>query len=307
MSRVVVVKYSGNPENRFLVRGQYDILLKAGFSALAGSDAYAAYLKKRFSGGATGIKTNCLSRLNPTLIPLVDALSGLLTAAAGTKENDIIVWERTSRELSDAGFALNASSFGRRCLGTDAAGGYDNSRFYESGRVSSMVTRILTEVADHSINLGVLKHHSVAGMSAGMKNMYGAIHNPNKYHANNCSPFAADISNLEPIRTKHRLTLTDAIRVQCDNGPGFSSRSIVHYNGLILSEDPVAADRVALEILDHVRVSSGRQPLAKTSQQVKYLEPAEKIGLGVAALERIDLVVKILAADGSVRDGELLT
>jgi hypothetical protein len=69
----------------------------------------------------------------------------------------------------------------------------------------------------------------------------------------------------------------------------------------------VAADRVALEILDYLRIRSGRQPLAKTSQQVKYLEPAEKIGLGIATLEKIDLVVKVVGADGSVRNGELMS
>ena len=306
MSRVVVVKYTGAAGDKFLERDQYRMLLDAAVKTLAGTDDFRAYLKGLFPKGAVGMKTNCLARFNPTLLPLVDALSELLMASAGVAENDIVVWERGNRELSNAGFKLNASSFGRRCLGTDTNGvGYDDSQFYSFGRVNSLVTSILTRLVDHSINLGVLKHHSIAGMSAGLKNMYGAVNNPNKYHANNCSPFAAEISGLEPIRTKHRLTIIDAIRVQCDKGPAFDAASMVAYNGLVVSQDPIAVDRIALEILQHLRELKGLPPLAKVGREVKYLTAGEQAGLGVNTRSQIDLQVRTVDANGVVSVGEL--
>ena len=306
MSRVVVVKYSGNADNKFLDKNQYRRLLETAFSGLAGGADFGTYLIERFPKGTVGMKTNCLAAYNPTLSPLIDALSELITQSTDIDDNHLIIWERTNRELKQAGFKLNASSFGRRYLGTDTSGvGYDDSRFYSAGKVSSMVSSILTGMVDHSINLGVLKHHSIAGMSAGMKNMYGAIHNPNKYHGNNCSPFAADINNLEPIRGKHRLTVVDAVRVQYDKGPGFSPKYMEYYNGLILSEDPVAADSVALMVLDHLRTRNGLPPLATTNQHVKYLEAGEEIGLGIANINKIDLKVAVVAADGSISTGDL--
>jgi uncharacterized protein (DUF362 family) len=307
MSRVAVVKYSGNADNKFLDRKQYRLILDEGLKLMSGGGAYGKYLKALFPGGVVGMKTNCLAAFNPTLLPLVDALSEILQKDAGIEENDLVVWERTNRELKQAGFTLNASSFGRRCLGTDANGvGYDDDKFYSSGKVDSLLTRILTRMVDHNINLGVLKHHSIAGMSAGMKNMYGAVNNPNKYHANNCSPHAADINNLDPIRNKQKLTIIDAIRVQYDKGPGFDSGSLDFYNGIVLSEDPVAADRVALEIIEHLRRKNGRKPLADTGRQVKYLKAGTEIGLGIGDLSQIDLRVVVVDREGAVAEGELL-
>ncbi len=306
MSRVVVVKYSGNADNKFLDKKQYRRLLETALGKLARDADYKTYIMQRFPKGAVGMKTNCLAAFNPTLSPLIDALSELITKNSKIDNNDLIVWERTNKELKRAGYKLNASSFGRRYLGTDSSGvGYDDSQFYSAGKVDSMVTRILTRMVDHNINLGVLKHHSIAGMSAGMKNMYGAVHNPNKYHGNNCSPFTADINNLEPIKSKHRLTVIDAVRVQYDKGPGFNSKYMGYYNGLVLSENPVAADSVALMILDHLRRENGLPQLAATSQKVKYLEAAEKIGLGTANIKSIDLQVAVVASDGTTSTGDL--
>ncbi len=306
MSRVVVVKYTGNPDNKFLERGQYRIILEAGFGLLSNGNGYAQNIKRLFSGGTVGMKTNCLARFNPTSLPLVDALTELLVAHAGKDENDIVVWERSNRELKNAGFDLNAASFGRRCLGNDANGvGYDDSQFYSSGKVNSLVTRVLTRMIDHSINLGLLKHHSIAGMSSALKNMYGAVNNPNKYHADNCSPYAADVNNLEPIRGKHRLAIVDAVRVQYDKGPGFNAASMAYYNGVLFSEDPVAADSVALKILDKLRVDNGLPPLAKTGQEVKYLVEGQKTGLGVCDDDKIDLHVVRVDASGRITSGEL--
>jgi uncharacterized protein (DUF362 family) len=306
MSRVVVVKYTGNPDNKFLEREQYRIILETGFELLSNGNGYVRFLKRLFPKGAVGMKTNCLARWNPTSLPLVDTLTALLVANAGKDENDIVVWERSNRELKNAGFKLNASSFGRRCLGNDANGvGYDDSRFYSSGKVNSLVTRILTRMVDHSINLGLLKHHSIAGMSSAMKNMYGAVNNPNKYHGNNCSPYAADVNNLEPIRGKHRLTIVDAVRVQYDKGPGFNAGSMGYYNGVIFSEDPVAADAIALKILEKMRMDNGRPPLAETGRKVKYVAEGHKIGLGIGDIDKIDLRVANVNTAGRITSGEL--
>ena len=116
MSRVVVIKYTGNPDNTFLEREQYRTIFEAGLELLSDGAGHARLLKRLFPKGAVGMKTNCLARWNPTSLPMVDALTELLVANAGKDENDIIVWERSNRELKNAGFQLNASSFGRRCL-----------------------------------------------------------------------------------------------------------------------------------------------------------------------------------------------
>lgn len=305
MSKVVVVRYSSDGQKRGLTKEEYQILLTAGIRALSGEKEVKTAIRKYLPSGVIGMKTNCLAhKRNSTPVALTDALSLLLTQA-GFDENDVVVWERTNRELAKAGYTLNASTIGRRCLGTDTNGvGYSRG-FYSSGDVSSLVSRILTDMVDYNVNLPILKDHSIAGLSGGMKNMYGAIHNPNKYHDNNCDPFCAHVSDLEPIRGKNRLTILDAIKVQYNGGPGVVSEYISYYNGIIISDDPVATDRVGLEILEHMRKANGLPPLEKVGRPVKYLNSAQQIGLGIAELQRIDVEVLLIDKNGRQSAGEL--
>ncbi len=305
MSKVVVVKLSSDNSQNGCTQEQYMQMITNGLRALGGAGTASHAFRTFLPGGVIGMKTNCLTRkLNSTPVPLVDALATLLIQS-GYKDNDIVVWERSNRELKSAGYSLNVSSVGRRCLGTDTNGiGYSDD-FAVSGDVNSLVTRVLTDVVDFNINLPILKDHSIAGLSGGMKNMYGAIHNPNKFHDNNCSPYCAHVNNLEPIRTKNRLTILDAVRVQYNGGPGFVSRYRTGYNGIVLSNDPVAADRIGLSILDHVRQENGLPPLDKVGRQVKYLDAAQELGLGTADLSRINLTVLKIDQQGQPHETEL--
>lgn len=305
MSRVVVAKYRDQIPSAGLAAGEYRALLSAGLESLSRGEGQAALVKRLFPGGAVGMKTNCLAKQNATPPALADAISTILTEIAGISENNLIIWERTSRELAQAGYTLNASSFGRRVVGTDAVNVGYREGIDSFGTVHSRVTRILVDLVQHSINLPVLKEHSVAGLSAGLKNMYGAVHNPNKFHGDGCHPYAADLNYLAPIRTKHRLTVIDAVRVQYDNGPGYDPGRMCMYGGVIMSADPVAADRIGLEILDHCRVQNGRPILAEAGREVKYLAEAEKIGLGTADRANIDLQVTVVDKYGHASSGSL--
>ncbi len=306
MSRVVVVKHEGAISGEPLPVGVYMNMLKEALTVLTGETEESSALRKLLPRGAVGMKTNCLTgKLNSTPIALVDALSGILEDA-GWDANNIVVWERTNRELQKAGFKLNASSFGRRCLGTDANGVGYSARFYSAGESSSLVSRILEEVVAGNINMPVLKDHSIAGLSGSLKNMFGAINNPNKYHDNNCDPHAAEVSMMDPIRSKNRLTVIDAVQVQFHNGPGYDQRFLVRYGGVILSDDPVAADRVGLEVVERLRNKGGLPNLVEAGRAATYLRTAEKLGLGVATMSNIDLKVLVVDNKGRARPGELL-
>jgi len=306
MNRVVVVKWpSKSPSGKF-DKDSYKFMLTTGLGLLDDTKTVETFMKKLFPGGIVGMKTNCLARkFNSTPVALTDALSEILIDNE-IKENDIIIWERTNRELEEAGYKLNASSFGRRCLGTDSNGiGYSNE-FYSAGEVNSLVSNILLRMVNHHINLPILKDHSIAGLSGCLKNMFGVIHNPNKYHGNNCNPYAAYVSQLEPVKTKHRLAIIDASRVQYNLGPGYDSRYIENYGGVILSIDPVAADRIGLEIVETLRRNNKLPSLKETGRPADYLFTAGQYGFGVADLQKIDLEVVTISENGKSKAGELL-
>lgn len=306
MSKVVVVKFTDRADNGQYNREEYRLLLQTGLKAVAEeTNAYFA-MKKIIPKGVIGMKTNCLTgRLLSTPIALTEALTEILTSNGHINDNNIIIWDRTNRELSEAGFKLNASSFGVRCLGTDTNGiGYDDN-FETYGEVSTRISRLLTTIVDYNINLPILKDHSLAGLSAGLKNMYGAIFNPNKYHDNHCTPYAAHVSSLPTIKRKNCLTIIDAVRVQYNGGPGFMGEYQVSYGGLILSRDPVSADRIGLEIVQGFRLKNNLPPLEKAGRPVKYLNVGEEIGLGISDLSKINLTVLNLDHNGNTKTGEL--
>ncbi len=262
------------------------------------TDSLTAAVKKLFGLGAVGMKTNCLvGRQNSTPVALTEALGDLLEDC-NLDANEIIVWERTSRELERAGYKLNAASTGRRCLGTDSHPHRYGSEFFSYGQVNSLVSALLVEEITSHINVPVLKDHSIAGLSGGLKNMYGAVHNPNKYHDNHCNPYAAHVSALPPIRDKHRLTVIDASRIQYDKGPGFMSNTMAPYGAIIVSTDPVAADSVGLYILEKLRRSHGLPTLEQAGRPAGYLEEAARIGLGQNRLDQITVVREQLLDTG---------
>jgi len=305
MSRVIVVKWPAEKVSKGLDKKSYKIMLEAGLTSLFDSNSLKTTIDRLFPGGIIGMKTNCLTRkFNSTPVALTDALSDILINN-NIKENNIVVWERTNYELEQAGYKLNASSFGRRCLGTDSNGvGYSRD-FYGAGDVNSLVTGILTNMVDHNINVPVLKDHSIAGLSGCLKNMYGAIHNPNKYHGNNCNPYAAHVSQLEPIKSRNRLSVIDATRVQYNFGPGYDSRYIENFGGLIISIDSVAADRVGLEIVETMRRNNKLPSLKEAGRPPDYLQTAGEIGLGIADMQKIELKVFTVNDTGKPQAGRL--
>ncbi len=306
MSRVVVVKQVGIEQGSGLSLEQYRQLVEIGLRRLADKDDIKSAVRAFFPGGRIGMKANCLTgRGFSTRLALVGALLQLFSKN-GIDDNDLLVWERSSRELGAAGFELNASSFGSRCYGTDAEGVGHSDKIYVSGEVNSLVSRILTDHVDHNISLPVLKDHSLAGLSGGMKNMYGGINNPNKYHGDNCDPYVADVCALDPVRRKHRLTILDAVDVQYNGGPGFMPSFMASYGGLIMSDDIVATDTIGLEIVEHIRAMHKLPTLGVDGRPVKYLESAERLGLGRNQRDQIELLVIEIDSTGRQSEGVLL-
>lgn len=235
-------------------------------------------------GEKVGLKVNCLAGARLSTTPeLVRAVVASL-GEAGVGSGDIVVWDRTARELKAAG--LTARATGARCKGTDEAGcGYETS-IATSGEVGSCLSRILTRDIAVLINIGVLKDHDLAGVSIGMKNLYGVLHNPNKYHDNTCDPYVADAANFPVVRAKLKLTIADGTLAQCHGGPAFSPAHAWEHNGILVGTDPVAVDRVGWEIIERRRKARGLPSLAEATRWPKWLATAAAYGLGEADLAR---------------------
>jgi uncharacterized protein (DUF362 family) len=230
------------------------------------------------SGEKIGIKLSCLpGRALSSGYGLVMAIVAGLQSA-GVKEKNIYIWERTNRELERAGFAPGRSDL--NIVGTDSYPGDGYSDTIEfAGSVGTRFSRIMEKV-DALINVPVLKDHDLAGVSIGMKNFYGAIYNPNKFHQNNCDPYVAELSTHPLIKNKLRLIICDASRVQVNNGPAYSPAYAWEFGGILVGRDPVALDYLGWQIIETRRKAIGLKSLKAVKREPTYIATAAKLKLG---------------------------
>ncbi len=238
-----------------------------------------------------GIKLNCLAgrRFSPHTEIVEAVIKGI--KSAGVKENNIIIFERYNSELEDAGFSIRKSNSGFKCFGTDnlPSGGYD-SQPQIAGSVGSCFSQIVSSYCTAIVNIPVLKDHDLAGVSIGMKNFFGIIHNPNKYHDRNCDPYVADLNSHSYIKDKLRLVVCDALRAQYHGGPAFKPQWAWDFQGILVGTDPVALDRVGTQIIERKRKEMNMLSLKDAGREPKYIKTAASLGLGVDDPSLIDII-----------------
>ena len=127
--------------------------------------------------------------------------------------------------------------------------------------------------ADVVIDVPVAKQHSLAILSAGMKNLMGVILERQAMHFN-IGQRTADLASGVPIT----LTVVDAIRTLRENGPtGGNLNDVQKIDTVIASTDIVAADSFAATLF-------GMQP-----GDVPYIAAATRMGLGRSDLSNLKI------------------
>ncbi|MGB8011627.1 MAG: DUF362 domain-containing protein [Terriglobales bacterium] len=222
-------------------------------------------------GETVGLKVNALGGRGFCSSPLVEAICERLQEA-GIKASDIVVWDRDSDELEHAGFHVATGGNRVQCFGTDRVD-YERDLVMH-GSVGSRLSKILTQRCNVLINVPVLKDHDGAGVTIALKNMYGVIHNPNKYHPNGCNPYIADLNMLPEIRSKIRLTICDATTASFEGGPGYKPQYTWKNNSLLVSQDPVALDYTGWQIIERKRAEKGLKTLENEKRAPHYIATA---------------------------------
>ena len=232
-----------------------------------------------------GIKVNCLGGVGVSTRPEVALkLAGWLQAA-GVPADRILIWDRTDRELSAAGYTVSDGP-GVRVRGTN--GDWDR-RLTEWGPSASQFARVMVDDLTAVISLGRLKDHGLAGVTLSLKNWYGAVNNPNKLHAEGCAPYVPHLVAHPLIREKLRLSIVDGSTGQCHGGPGRAAHWDWPFHGFLASTDPVALDTVGWRILEAQRKQVGLPTLAEEERAPRYIAGAAQLGLGVDNPARIEV------------------
>ena len=211
------------------------------------SSTSAAWQKVVKPAEVIGLKINCLSGHGVTNPELVDIIIERLRTT-GVRANNIIVWDRFNSDLEECKYKINYSGNGVRFMGNDVHG--FESDFTIFGSAASLLCKTLTKLCDGVINLPVLKDHGIAGITMSMKNLFGAIHNPHKYHLDVGNPYIPDVYSFSPIKSKIRLHICDAINPQYEGGPSYMPQWTWKLNGIMLSNDPVAMDFTGWQLIE---------------------------------------------------------
>jgi hypothetical protein len=191
-----------------------------------------------------------------------------------------------------SGYNINFDGPGIRCYGTKPKVGY-GEELVVSRSVGSRISKILSRQCTAIVNAPVLKDHNIGGMTLSLKNYFGVIENPNKFHGSNCDPYVADLYMAPQIKEKNKLIICDAIKILFEGGPtDYKPRYTWNYNGLIVGTDPVAVDQIGLMLIEEKRASEGLPPLAAVGRPVKYITTAAdpEHQLGVKDPEKIKVI-----------------
>jgi uncharacterized protein (DUF362 family) len=291
-SKVVVVKGKGVIGRNGEINGpKVAAMLAFGIQNLTGAgelrDGLSAVFSRR---DRVGIKINTIGGRMISTRPVLSLALANHLAEGGVPEQNIIIWDRTNRELREAGYRLSDSSGGLKIFATDTAGAGYEIEPVSHLNIGSLFSTIQTNFVTASISLAILKDHGLAGITAGMKNYFGAIHNPNKYHDAHCDPFIPELFDIPLVKEKHRLSILDALLVQYHRGPSYHPQWAEPCGRLIFSLDPVAADAVGWRLVEQLRSQKGLPSLQEEGRQPAYLMTAEAMRLGRSNGEGIQII-----------------
>ncbi len=267
--------------------------------AFSGENTLADAWSKYFSADdVVGLKVNALGLIDLQGMDFLQHFPAVTNAIAsglkkaGVKEGNVIVWDRSEEELSQAGYTINHEPTAMRVIGNKknrrGSEGQFNPKSYPVGKNSSRVCSILADQCTALVNIPVPKTHGGAVFTGSLKNHYGTIDNPRDFHSNSCTnPGIPEVNTIPMIRDKQKLIVYDAMLVAVEGGPRWNRRFTKPYGGILVGTDPVAIDTIALKILDKKRAEAGMVLIAS---RARHIPLSAELGLGTDNLDNIELV-----------------
>ena len=254
-SRVVVVEDETAVVLNRIEGSTVKVMVDSGIKELTQTDNTGEAWKSLFPNITTNsiiaIKVNCINSYLSTHTKVTNAVADGLKLmnfnGSFFPENNIIIFDRTTGELRDAGYDINTSDFGVRCFGTDYTGVGYTSQGYNVNGSNQRISKIITEMADYFINIGVLKNHTISGITLCMKNHYGTCSNPGWMHDNRCDPYIPALNDISLIKSKQCVNIIDAIYGIVSGGP-YGVPQITPKK-ILMSQDIVAVDYMGAELL----------------------------------------------------------
>lgn len=266
-----------------------------------------------------GIKLNCSGA--PGVMSTPEVVAGIVEnlISIDVKPSNIWLYERFPSQVDSvhydryvpSGVHIDSIEKSRgSIIGYDPKT-YVEVDFFGEDDTRSNLIRHVTERFTKIINVPNMKDHGAAGVTGCLKNIaYGDFSNVARSHRmekTNTLSFIGTLAAVEPLRSKTVLQVMDGLRGIWHGGPFAKSPKFYFYpKQIVFGTDPVALDRLLIDVIDNKRKAEGAISVWERSMKyVKqkggdldpdvnrfirepgHIEFASKLGLGVYDLNQI--------------------
>jgi hypothetical protein len=248
-------------------------MMAQGMRALTGAATTSDAWRRFFApADVVGIKVNCGGY--PYVISAYEIVAETVKQlmAVGIPLPQIYLYERFQNQLDEVNYAphlpagLQIVAAERANRYTDNAG-YDPETYLEANlfgeedtrsNMMRLVSRRLTKI----INIPNMKDHGATGVTGCLKNVaYGSFSNVARTHQNGKShtySVVGTLASIEPLRSRTVLQIMDGLRGVWHGGPfARTTRYVFYPRQIMFGTDPVAIDRLLLDIIENKRREQG--------------------------------------------------
>jgi uncharacterized protein (DUF362 family) len=299
-------------------------MLSEGMRALTGSkdprDAWARFITPK---DVVGIKVNCSGAPNIMSAPEVVAGIAENLVAVGVPPGQIYVYERFMNQMRTVGYERHIPKGVHVVAAEERRGailGYDprtyvEADFFGEEDTRSNLVRLVGEKLTKIINVPNMKEHQASGVTGCLKNIaYGNFSNVDRSHRfekTNTYSMIGTLASVEPVRSITVLHIMDGLRGVWHAGPfSVHARFRFYPKQIMFGTDPVAMDRLLIDIIEEKRKAEGAPSIWDRSPELLkslpepdpsfnrfirepgHIEYASKLGLGtydVAQIRRKDI------------------
>ena len=300
-------------------------MMTRGMCALTG-DRTAPEAWRRFfvPADVVGLKVNCGG--HPWVVSAYEIVAEVIRQlmGVGIPPTQIYIYERFQNQMDEVNYAPHVPK-GVQIVAAETANrradnrGYDPATYVEADLFGeedtrSNMMRLVTQRLTKIINIPNVKDHGATGATGCLKNIaYGSFSNVARTHYKGKShtlSFVGTLASVEPLRSRTVLQIMDGLRGVWHGGPFARTRRYVFYpKKIFFGTDPVAIDRLLLDIIDEKRKAEGAISIYDRSprylkvddsaardadpkvnviiREPGHVEYAAKLGLGVADLAQI--------------------
>lgn len=253
--------------DRARVRAMLDRAMLALTNASGPEEAWRAFISP---ADRVGIKVNCSGSPKVMSHPAVVGEIARNLVALGVPPGNITIYERFDDQLEaahygphvPAGVRQYAVEIPRRSIRRYDPFTFVEVNFFGEDDTRSNLIRAVSQEFDKIINVPNMKDHGAAGVTGCLKNIaYGNFSNVARSHRNhltNTKTFIGTLAAVEPLRRKTVLHVMDGLKGVWHGGPFVRNDQFVFLpRRLMVGTDPVAMDRLLLDVIEDERRARG--------------------------------------------------